>query len=79
VKPFIFIALFVPSAGQFYSNQVDVEVCAELIRRLGALLENLPTDQIVLDELKAVDTAVQKLLGQISPYADDSNWSKIVS
>ena len=67
---------FCAHAGQFYSNQVDVEVCAELIRRLGALLENLPTDQIGLDELKAVDTAVQKLLGQISPYADDSNWSK---
>lgn len=67
---------FCAHAGQFYSNQVDVEFCAELIRRLGALLENLPTDQMGLDELKAVDTAVQKMLGQISPGAIDSNWSK---
>jgi len=67
---------FCAHAGQFYSNQVDVEVCAELIRRLGALLENLPTDQIGLDELKAVDTAVQKLLGQISPDAAGANWAK---
>ena len=67
---------FCGHAGQFYSNRVDVEVCAELIRRLGALLENLPTDQIGLDELKAVDAAVQNLLGQISPEAGGANWAK---
>ena len=67
---------FCAHAGQFYPSQVDVEVCAELILRLGALLKDLPTDQMGLDELKAVDVAVQDLLGQISPNAIDSNWAK---
>lgn len=67
---------FCAHAGQFYANQVDPEACAGLIHRLAELLETLPTDQVGLDELKAVDAAVQNLLGQISPDADDSNWFK---
>ncbi len=67
---------FCAHAGQFYANQVDPEACAGLIHRLAELLEFLPTDQVGLDELKAVDAAVQNLLGQISPDADDSKWSK---
>lgn len=67
---------FCTYAGQFYASQVAQEDCALLVQRLGALLEDLPTDQVGLDELKAVDVGVQNLLRQISPDARDVSWAK---
>ncbi len=67
---------FCAHAGQFYPSQVNPEVCAGLILRLSELLDDLPTDQVGLNELKAVDMAVQDLLGQISIDAVDTNWFK---
>lgn len=69
-------AAFCAFAGQYFSELLTVDDCANLIDRLAKLVENLPSDQASLDELKAVDLGVQSLLQQISPFVEAPNWAK---
>lgn len=72
---YIYMA-FCAWAGKFASTP---DHCVSLITRLSALVDHLPATQAALEELKAVDNAVQALRESLRESMSDSvttNWTQ---